>query len=124
MEFNYSSNVPLYIQVADQIKEAILIGSFPEGQQVPSTTEISKNFNMNPATVLKGMNLLVTENILEKKRGIGMFVAYGALEKIKAEKKESFFADQIEELISDARKIGLTKNDVIYLIERGYNNVD
>jgi GntR family transcriptional regulator len=79
---------------------------------------------MNPATVLKGMNLLVTENILEKKRGIGMFVAYGALEKIKAEKKESFFADQIEELISDARKIGLTKNDVIYLIERGYNNVD
>lgn len=124
MEFNYSSNTPLYIQVANQIKEAILIGSFPAGQQVPSTTEIAKNFNMNPATVLKGMNLLVTESILEKKRGIGMFVSYGALEKVKNEKKESFFVEQIETLISDARKINLTKNDVIYLIERGYKNVD
>ncbi len=69
MEFNFNSTEPLYLQVAQQLEEAIFTGSFAEDQQVPSTTEISKQFHINPATVLKGMNLLVAKELIEKKTG-------------------------------------------------------
>ncbi len=69
MQFNFDSTEPLYLQVAEQIEEAIFLNSFEEGAQVPSTTEISKQFHINPATVLKGMNILVTAGFFRKKSG-------------------------------------------------------
>lgn len=76
MQFNLDDNSqePLYLQVARQLEDAIFLKGFDEGEQVPSTTEISKQFHINPATVLKGMNILVSEEIIEKHRGLGMFV--------------------------------------------------
>lgn len=69
MEFNFSGEKPLFQQVADQIAEGIFNGAYLEGEQIPSTTEISKSYQINPATVLKGMNLLVERQLIEKKRG-------------------------------------------------------
>ena len=66
MEFDYSGTTPLFQQIAEQIEEGILNGSFKEGEQIPSTTEISKSFAINPATVLKGMNVLVERELIEK----------------------------------------------------------
>ena len=57
MQFNFESDTPIYMQVAEQIKDAILSGAFLEETQVPSTTEISVTYKINPATVLKGMTL-------------------------------------------------------------------
>ena len=74
MQFNFESDTPIYMQVAEQIKDAILSGAFLEETQVPSTTEISVTYKINPATVLKGMTLLTDAGILYKKRGVGMFV--------------------------------------------------
>mgnify|MGYP000659461412 CR=1 FL=1 len=81
MRFDFSGTTPLFRQVAEQISEAIVSGAFAEGEQVPSTTEISSTYAINPATVLKGMNLLVDQGLLEKRRGLGMFVTTGAREK-------------------------------------------
>ena len=78
MQFDFSSEVPLYQQVAEEIEDAILSGAFEEETQVPSTTEISTTYRINPATVLKGMTQLTQEGILYKKRGVGMFVSPGA----------------------------------------------
>lgn len=67
MHFNFNSTEPIYLQVASQIEEAIFTKNYAEKEQIPSTTEISRDFHINPATVLKGINLLVSSDLVEKK---------------------------------------------------------
>ena len=83
MRFDYSGATPLYRQVAEQLSDAIASGAYAEGDQIPSTTEISVTYQLNPATVLKGMNLLVEQGLIEKRRGIGMFVTTGAFQRVR-----------------------------------------
>ncbi len=122
MEFNDSSNKPLFQQVADQISLGILNGAYKEGQQIPSTTEISKRFSINPATVLKGMNLLVDEKLIEKKRGIGMFVLDGAKEKVTMIRKEEFLSKDVKELIDEAKKLNIDLEELKKIVESGYQS--
>lgn len=124
MVFRFLEDKPLYIQIAEQLEDAIFTGVFPEETQIPSTTELSVSLQINPATVLKGMNILVSENIIYKKRGLGMFVSTGATEKIRNKRQESFYEDFISPLVSEAQKLGLSKDEINSLIERGYKNGD
>lgn len=124
MVFRFSEEKPLYIQIAEQLEDAIFTGTFPEETQIPSTTELSVSLQINPATVLKGMNILVLENVIYKKRGLGMFVSTGATEKIRNKRQERFYEDFISPLVSEAQKLGLSKDEINSLIERGYKNGD
>ncbi len=121
MEFNFSGEKPLFQQVADQIAEGIFNGAYLEGEQIPSTTEISKSYQINPATVLKGMNLLVERQLIEKKRGIGMFVLPGAQERVRSARKEEFLNKEVLEVVAEAKKLGITAEHLKQLIERGYD---
>lgn len=121
MEFNFSGEKPLFQQVADQIDEGIFNGAYLEGEQIPSTTEISKSYQINPATVLKGMNLLVERQLIEKKRGIGMFVLPGAQERVRSARKEEFLNKEVLEVVAEAKKLGITAEQLKQLIERGYD---
>lgn len=121
MEFNFSGEKPLFQQVADQIAEGIFNGAYLEGEQIPSTTEISKSYQINPATVLKGMNLLVEQQLIEKKRGIGMFVLPGAQERVRSVRKEEFLNKEVLEVVAEAKKLGITAEQLKQLIERGYD---
>lgn len=121
MEFNFSGEKPLFQQVADQIAEGIFNGAYLEGEQIPSTTEISKSYQINPATVLKGMNLLVERQLIEKKRGIGMFVLPGAQERVRSARKEKFLNKEVLEVVAEAKKLGITAEQLKQLIERGYD---
>lgn len=120
MNFDESNNLPLFEQVAEQIEAAILSGAFPELSQIPSTTEISKQFQINPATVLKGMNLLVDKQIIEKKRGIGVFVKQGAKQIIQEEKRTYFFTQEISQLVVGAKRLDISLAELIAQIESGY----
>lgn len=120
MQFNFNSSEPLYLQVAAQIENAIFLGSFAADEQIPSTTEISRDFKINPATVLKGMNILVNDGLIEKKRGLGMFVLADAQEKIRVKRQNEFFHDYIQKMIVEARNLGLGKEAVISLVEKGF----
>lgn len=120
MEFNFSGEKPLFQQVVDQIAEGIFNGAYLEGEQIPSTTEISKSYQINPATVLKGMNLLVERQLIEKKRGIGMFVLPGAQERVRSARKEEFLNKEVLEVVAEAKKLGITAEQLKQLIERGY----
>ena len=120
MEFNFSGEKPLFQQVADQIAEGIFNGAYLEGEQIPSTTEISKSYQINPATVLKGMNLLVERQLIEKKRGIGMFVLPGAQGRVRSARKEEFLNKEVLEVVAEAKKLGITAEQLKQLIERGY----
>ncbi len=122
MTINFESDKPIYIQVAEEIENGVLSGAFVEETQVPSTTEISVSYKINPATVLKGMNILVEEKVLYKKRGVGMFVASGAAEQIRQKRKENFFDHFILDLIDEAEKLKLNKTELMQLIEQGYSH--
>lgn len=120
MRFNFNSSEPIYLQVAQQIQDAIFTKTYAEGEQIPSTTEISRDFHINPATVLKGMNLLVADGLIEKKRGIGMFVVEGALGKIVEKRREFFYQDEVVKLISEAKKLQISQEELVDLIKRGF----
>ena len=119
MKLDFDSEKPLFLQIAEEIEDGVFTGAFPSEAQIPSTTEISAAFKINPATVLKGMNLLVEENIIYKKRGVGMFVSKGALEKIKEKRQKQFYDNYILRLITEAKKLGISGEEIISLIERG-----
>ena len=120
MILNFDSDTPIYIQIAEEIENAILCGVYDDEAQVPSTTEISVNYKINPATALKGMSKLVDEGILLKKRGVGMFVQKGAKDLILEKHKEKFFEMYVMPLILEAKKLTVTKTEINEMIKRGY----
>ena len=113
---------PIFVQIAEGIEEAILSKTFAEESQIPSITEFSVMYKINPATALKGINILVDNGIIYKKRGIGMFVCQGAVHKLKEKRKNQFFDNFISNMVSEAKKIGITKEDIINMIEKEYDN--
>ena len=107
---------PLFLQIAESVEDAILDGSLPEDSRAPSTNELAAFYRINPATAAKGVNMLVEKGVLYKRRGIGMFVAQGARENLLIERR-GIFADRfVEPLIIEARKLGLTTDDLAALI--------
>ena len=107
----------IYIQIKEMIENDILRDILLEEERVPSTNELAKLYSINPATAAKGINLLAAEGILQKKRGIGMFVAQGARERITAKRKKNFYDDYIKSLLAEAGSLGITKRELIEMIE-------
>lgn len=122
MNIDPARDVPLFIQIAQQIEDDVFTGVYAEGDRVPSTNELSALLGINPHTVLKGMNILVDEGIIYKKRGMGMFVRDGAAEKVSAKRESAFGERYVDTLVAEAKKLGLTKRQVISLVEKGYDH--
>lgn len=120
MKVDFDSGKPIFQQIAEGIEDAILSGAFPEEEQIPSITELSANYKINPATALKGVSKLVDEKIVYKKRGVGMFVNKGATEKLQEIRKNQFYDNFISGLVEEAKRLGLSAEDVKKLIERGF----
>ena len=120
MKFDFQSDIPLFQQVANQLEEKIFHEIYKEGDQVPSTTEISTGYQINPATVLKGMNLLVSEQVLEKRRGLGTFVAEGARKIILSKKQNEFANQMVPNFLKEAQALGITKEELVKIIEGGF----
>jgi DNA-binding transcriptional regulator YhcF (GntR family) len=120
VNIDFESDKPIFIQIAEWLEDAILSNAFEEESQIPSITEISVMCKINPATALKGINMLVDKEIVYKKRGLGMFVKEGAVNKLMKERKNMFYESYIEVLLQEARKLNLNKEDIMEMIERGY----
>ena len=110
---------PIFIQIAERIEDDIISGGLAEEAQVPSTNQFAAFYKINPATAAKGVNLLVDEGILYKKRGIGMFVADGARDKLIEKRKEHFFEQYVVSMMHEARKLGITTDQLTEMIRRG-----
>ena len=121
MQFQFNSSEPIYRQVAEQIEDAIAAGGFEEGKQIPSPTEISTEFHITTATDLKGMNIVVAKTVIEKRRGLGMFVTDGAHQRIVSEKKNLFFENFVVSLVKEARSLDISESELLELIKRGYD---
>ena len=122
LQLDPGSSVPLFQQIAASIEDAILAGAYPEESRIPSTTEMSTTLLLNPATVLKGVTLLADAGILYKKRGIGMYVSEGATETIKAQRKSLFFESYVKALVAESIKLGLSCEDTLEMIRKGFTH--
>ncbi|WP_294408269.1 GntR family transcriptional regulator [uncultured Ruminococcus sp.] len=120
MEFNPDNEKPIYQQLAEWLSDLIIEGTVNEGEQIPSTTEISINYKINPATALKGINILVDKNIVYKKRGVGMFVCDGAVSILKRERRHDFQQNTVKALTHEAKRLGISKDEIIAMIERSF----
>nr|UWI50823.1 GntR family transcriptional regulator [Clostridioides difficile] len=118
---------PVYQQIMTIIEDMILNDTYLPDSIVISTTQISKIYSVNPTTAVKAVSMLVEKEVLYKKRGIGMAVTSNAKEIILAERQNLFFNHQLEEFISSAEKIGISRKRLSELIlttnfERSTNN--
>lgn len=120
----FDGEKPIFLQLAEQLEDGILSGAYPEGEQIPSITEYAATCKINPATALKGVNLLVDAGLLYKKRGVGMFVSQGAQEALRQRRSEAFYQDYIVTLVRKAKRLGLTLEQLIELLEKGFYHVD
>lgn len=111
MEFD--STTPIYIQIAEEIRHEILIGALDEGDQVMSTTKYATTYRINPATAAKAFTALVDEGLLVKRRGIGMFIATGARERLRTQGRTRFIADSFLPVVDEALALGLAPADLI-----------
>ena len=112
---------PIFLQILERIEDDIIEGGLAEESQIPSTNQFAAFYKINPATAAKGVNLLVDEGILYKKRGIGMFVAEGAREKVINKRKEQFFEQYVITMIHEAKKLGITADQLTDMVGKGMN---
>lgn len=118
MNIEFNGDLPIYVQIAQAVEDDILKDIFKAGDMIPSTTEISLRYKINPATVGKGFNILVDEGIIFKKRGIGMFVTPDAREILMEKRKQGFYTDYVARLMEEARKLDISKEEVIDMIKK------
>ncbi|MBA4603599.1 GntR family transcriptional regulator [Thermoactinomyces mirandus] len=114
----FDNKKPIFIQVREKIEDQIVNEQLQEGEQAPSTNQLVNFYKINHVTVSKGINQLVDEGILYKKRGIGMFVAKGAKEKLIRKRKDAFVDDYVVPLVLEAGKLGISQNEVFELIKK------
>jgi GntR family transcriptional regulator len=117
------AEAPLFAQVAERLAEEIADGGLAEGERVPSTNELAAYYRINPATAAKGINTLADDGLLEKRRGIGMFVAAGARQRLLAQRREQFARRYVEPLVAEAARLGIGTDELVALI-RQVNHVD
>ena len=116
MNYTFKDDSPIFQQLARALEDDIFLGTYEEGKAIPSTTELSVSLHINPATVLKAMNLLVDMAQIEKRRGIGMFVKDGAKERIKDRRKKEFKDKFLSPMLEEAKRLGMDRKEIAFLI--------
>ena len=109
---------PIFSQIAGRLADDIAEGTLAEGARVPSTNELAAFYRINPATAAKGINLLIDEGLLEKHRGVGMFVAAGACERLLDARRGRFTERYIEPMVAEAGRLGIDADALVSLIRK------
>jgi GntR family transcriptional regulator len=108
--------VALFVQIAERLADEVADGTLPEGERVPSTNELAAYYRINPATAAKGISMLTDDGLLEKRRGIGMFVTAGARARLLAERRKRFAERYVEPLVAEAGRLGIDADELVALI--------
>jgi DNA-binding transcriptional regulator YhcF (GntR family) len=98
--------------LADQIAD----GTLAEGERAPSTNELSAYYRINPATAAKGLNIMIDDGLLEKRRGIGMFVSTGARQQLLDNRRKQFAERFVDPMVSEATRLGINTDELVALI--------
>lgn len=112
MSIEWSDSLPIYRQLRELVIERILDGSFPEGEAVPSVRQVAADYNINHLTVAKAYQELVDEGLLEKRRGLGMFVLSGAREMLTDNEQQKFLEEELPAFAEKAQRLGIDLDTV------------
>ena len=113
---------PIFQQIYEMIEDDIIQGDLKEGDQIPSTTELSKFYQINRATAQKGLAMLIEDGHAYKQRGVGIFVAEGATQKLIDKRKEEFQLQFIKPMLEESKRLRMSKEEVIKFIEEDKND--
>lgn len=109
---NFKENKPIYLQIADRIMDEILNNTYPEGERIPSVREYAAMVEVNANTVVKSFDFLQNNEIIFNKRGLGYFVAEGAVQKIISNRKDTFLNDELPEMFVKLKQLDISMNEV------------
>lgn len=109
---NFKENKPIYLQIADRIMDEILNSTYPEGERIPSVREYAAMVEVNANTVVKSFDFLQNNEIIFNKRGLGYFVAEGAVQKIISNRKNTFLNDELPEMFVKLKQLDISMNEV------------
>ena len=115
---NQNSQIPIYMQIAEWLENEILADRLVADGKVYSQYQLAEMFNINPATAGKGLTILLENDILYKKRGLGMFVVEGAKSKILATRRTHTLTQRVEEIVQEARRLAVSDEELIELIKK------
>ena len=107
MAINWNDNTPIYRQLRERVVAMILDGALKEGDALPSVRQVAADFQLNPITVSKAYQELVDENLVEKRRGLGMYVTEGAREALLKNERERFLREEWPPLRERLQRLGL-----------------
>jgi GntR family transcriptional regulator len=117
MEAQWNDNQPIYRQLRDRVVAMILEGTLKEGDPLPSVRNVAADFQLNPLTVLKGYQELVDEELVDKRRGLGMFVREGAKKKLMGNEREKFLHDEWPVVAQTIKRLGLDIKELLAAIK-------
>jgi GntR family transcriptional regulator len=112
VSIEWNDSLPIYRQLRELVIERILDGTFPEGEAVPSVRQVAADYNINHLTVAKAYQELVDEGLLEKRRGLGMFVLSGAREMLSDNEQQKFLEEELPAFAEKARRLGIDLDTV------------
>ncbi len=114
----------IYIQIAEWLENEILGGNIKEDEKIYSQYQLAEMFNINPATAARGINILADQGILYKKRGLGMFLAANAMEKIQHKRRNHTLKKLVEKVVVEARRLGIDKEELLGIIRQAREEFD
>lgn len=114
---------PIYVQIAEWIENEILKGNFSYDEKVYSQYQLAEMFTINPATAAKGLKMLMEENILYKKRGLGMFVTKDAKQIISSKRKNETLIRLVRELVLEARRLHVSEDELIEIVRNAHREI-
>jgi DNA-binding transcriptional regulator YhcF (GntR family) len=120
MTINFDHKTPIYLQVAAMIRDAVASGDLVEGGAIPSVRDISAENSLNPQTVLNATRILIEEEVLEKRRGIGIFVREGARQALLKAELEKFKSEDVPNLTKRAKLLGLSPKMTLDLVREKF----
>jgi GntR family transcriptional regulator len=113
MDPQWDDSLPIYRQLRDRVVAMILEGVLKEGDPLPSVRSVAAEFRLNPLTVLKGYQQLVDEQLVEKRRGRGMFVSEGARKSLMKDERQRFLEDEWPKVYATILRLGLSPGDLL-----------
>lgn len=119
MDPNWNDNTPIYRQLRDRVVGMILEGSLKEGDPLPSVRAVAADYQINPLTVLKGYQALVDEELVEKRRGLGMFVKDGARRALMKNERELFLKTEWPQIVQRIGRLDLDAKELLKAVDDG-----
>ncbi|WP_322200582.1 GntR family transcriptional regulator [Acutalibacter intestini] len=123
-KLDLSGEKPIFLQIAESLEDAVLSGALMEEGQLPSITELSVRYTINPATALKGINLLVDQGVAYKKRGVGMFVAQGARALLQKKRQGEFSARFVAAMVAEAKRLGVARQELLDMVALEFDSTE